>query len=221
LTDKKTEDPKDKDSTSTQDEKDSDKSKSKENNGDKDSEISIPKSRFDEVNSQLKDTKKQLEKIQKEREEAEKKKLEEQNEFKELYEKANGELESLRDSLKRDRKKSAIRTEATKAGVLPDALDDVVNLIDLDSISLDEDNNPTNVTDVIKTFVLNKPYLLTDQGRKNIGSDTSGAGDGRPKTGKIWKQSEVLKLAKNNKWWEENKEEINKAKAEGRYLFKE
>jgi len=56
----------------------------------------IPKSRFDEVNQQLKELKAAQEKAQKAQAEAERKRLEQQNEFKTLYEQAQSEIEQLK-----------------------------------------------------------------------------------------------------------------------------
>jgi hypothetical protein len=55
----------------------------------------IPKSRFDEVNNQLKEMRTAQEKAAKEREKAERERLEKQNEFKSLYEQAQAKIQEL------------------------------------------------------------------------------------------------------------------------------
>lgn len=79
----------------------------------------IPKSRFDEVNSQLRELKAQQEKAAKEREKAEKERLEKQSEFKTLYEQTQqrvAELEPFKERydtfLEQTSERNAARIEA-------------------------------------------------------------------------------------------------------------
>jgi len=83
----------------------------------------IPKSRFDEVNQQLKQLRAEQEKAQREREAAEQQRLEEQNEFKALYEKERQKRETAMAEMKALQLKSMRRSIAADVG-LPNGLAD-------------------------------------------------------------------------------------------------
>jgi len=78
-------------------------------------ELTIPKTRFDEVNNTKKELEKKLAEIERLNEEDEKKKLEEKGELKELTEKQKVEIEQLKlDGLKRDLIQEAITSKKLK-----------------------------------------------------------------------------------------------------------
>lgn len=75
----------------------------------KEEELTIPKTRFDEVNQKAKELEAKLAEIEKEKKEAEKKKLEEEGKIKELLEMTKSENDKLKiEGLKRDLIQEAI-----------------------------------------------------------------------------------------------------------------
>lgn len=72
-------------------------------------ELTIPKTRFDEVNNKAKELEQRLAEIEKDKKEAEKKKLEEEGKIKELLELTKAENDKLKiDGLRRDLVQEAI-----------------------------------------------------------------------------------------------------------------
>ena len=81
-----------------------------------DSEIKIPKSRFDEVNSERTELKRKLEELRKAEEAREKEALEKKGEFEKLYKEQKSEAEKLKEKLAQMEFDSVRREIATKAG---------------------------------------------------------------------------------------------------------
>lgn len=85
------------------------KSDETKNTDKKEEELTIPKSRFDEVNTAKKELEARLEAIENDKQEAEKKKLEEEGKIKELLDMTKAENDKLKiDGLKRDLIQEAI-----------------------------------------------------------------------------------------------------------------
>jgi hypothetical protein len=141
-------------------------------------------------------------------------KLKEKEQYKELVEKKEKEVEALKTQVVNQTKREAVISQAVVQGVRKEALDDVVKLVDLDSVKLDEDGKPVNIQEVMKTLLVTKPYLLADTTKINMGSDTTA--DDKTKPGTVMKWSEIQNNSRNHAWYEEHKGEIEKAKAEGR-----
>lgn len=81
-------------------------------NTDTNSEVSIPKTRFDEVNEERKQLEARLKEIEEKQAEEEKKKLEEKESYKELTERLKKENEELRISgIRRDKVQEAINNK--------------------------------------------------------------------------------------------------------------
>lgn len=90
----------------------SDETKNTENNQE---ELTIPKSRFDEVNNTKKELEEKLAEAERRKEAEEKKKLEEEGKLKELTDQLKAENESLKlDGLKRDLVQEAITSNKLK-----------------------------------------------------------------------------------------------------------
>lgn len=162
---------------------------------------------------------KELKALKEQKSKEEEAKLKEDQKYKELVEKKDAEIENLKRQGETQVKKQAIITQAIAQGVRKEALDDVVRLVDLSQIQLDDSGNPTNTADIVKTLLTSKKYLLAEPDKVNMGNDNTN--DNNTVTGKIWKWSEIQNGSRNNKWYEENKEEIEKAKKEGRIKYNE
>lgn len=211
-----TEEKKEVESSSAEDDKKTDKIQevSKEELTDDELKLAFKHPRFKELTEKAKE----LDKIKKERELDEENKLKEQAKFEELANKFKAEKDDLIKKLSDQQKKQSVIAQAIALGVRKEAIDDVVKLIDLESLEVDENNEPKNTLNVVKTLLDNKPYLLSNDGKTNIGSTTTTS---EPNKSQFWKFSEIQKKSHDNKWYEENKAEIEKAKLEGRINYKE
>ena len=170
--------------------------------------------RFKDLNAKAKDYDKLL-KQQSEKEEAE---LRAKEQFKELAEKKEAEIVALKESITARDKRQALMTEAVKAGVRAEALDDVVRLVDIGSVELDEEGNPVNATQTIQSLLEAKPYLKADGTKTTIGADVGTSGNSKSP---FWKWSEIQRNSRDYAWYEANKEAIELAKKEGRVNYKE
>lgn len=183
--------------------------------GDGKDETTIPKHRFDEVNSELQKYKKAEEKRKAEQAEAEKKRLEDEGKIKELLEKEKSEKAELQTKYERSAKANALKVEALKQGTV-DA-DAVVALSNLDDVELSEDGsvNTQTVTAVIEKLKSEKAYLFGEGGSNNttIGNK-GGAPNGGSSQTPYFKRSQL----RDSKFYEENKTEIMKAVREGRII---
>lgn len=177
-------------------------------------ELAFAHPRFKELNLKAKE----LEKLKEDQKKAEEQKLKEQEEYKTLADKYQQDNENLKKQITNQMKKQSVISEAIKSGVRKDAIDDVVKLVDIDSLEVDESGNPINTSEKVKSLLESKPYLLADEGKKNIGAD-KGTND----TGKsqFWKWSEIQKKSRDHAWYEANKVEIELAKKEGRINYSE
>ncbi|HJW82826.1 MAG TPA: hypothetical protein VJ754_00850, partial [Anaerolineae bacterium] len=66
---------------------------------------------------------------------------------------------ALEEELRTERVKGAVEKAARAAGVVEDAVSDAYALIDFAMLEFDDDGQPTNVEDAVKSLVKAKPYL--------------------------------------------------------------
>lgn len=127
--------------------------------------------RFNEVNNQLKKLQAAQAKADKEREETERKALEAQNNYKELYEKAQADLTALEAAnaaaiaeANERLMKAQVIAEATKAeyGIAESARPDVWTFIDREKITADENGNFIGIAEAVTDVVEGRPYLVTN-----------------------------------------------------------
>lgn len=154
---------------------------------------------------------KRLKQLEKEREESKQKELEEKEEYKQLYESTKQQLEQKDTEMQTTLKKTALEMAAAKANANDPS--DINAFVNLDDLEL-EDGKVTNAEAVIKSLAEQKPYLFGDTGKRNVGSGANPTGDDA--TGRIWPWSEVKQKRKNQAWYETHKEELDKARQEGR-----
>ena len=131
-----------------------------------DGEHMIPKSRFDEVNNQLREIQKQLKKEQKEKATAVEKQLEEQGKYKELYEDRGTQL-----------------AEAQQKAERVDSLDETVKALlkaQIDSLpELAQKLVPSEMSDQQQlNWIAEKRSLLSKPSAPDIGAHTLGGENG-------------------------------------------
>lgn len=169
--------------------------------------------RFKELNQKAKE----LEKIKLELEKQEAERLKEKEDWKTLAEKREMEINELKNSVQNQTKRQAIISQAVSLGVRKEAIDDVIRLVDLNNLTIENDS-VINADQVVKELVMNKPYLLAESEKRTIG--TPNVSDNGAKS-QFWKWSEIERNSRDFKWYSENKQEIEKAKREGRINYKE
>lgn len=164
---------------------------------------------------ELTEAKQRLKALEEKQAQSEEARLKEQNEYKTLWEKEKAEKEALRGELSNSAKRRAIIDEAAKQGAADSIL--VEKLIDLDKIEVDDKGNATNVADLVKQVLTERPILRgTEQPRPNLGNGANPQQDPGGKT--IWKQSELRAKMRDHKWYKENEAEIAAATKEGRII---
>ena len=203
---------------STEDDKTTDKGQSKSDKVEELTEaqweVAFKHERFKDLTAKAKE----LAKLKADADKAEEEKLKEKEEFKGLADKYQAENESLKKQIINQSKRQAVISQAVVQGVRKEALDDVVRLVDLESVQVDAEDKVTNADIVVKELLASKTYLLADPDKKSIGvPNISDGGSKAP----FWKWSEIESKSKDNKWYTENKDEIEKAKREGRINYKE
>lgn len=175
----------------------------------------IPKSRFDEVNTEYQRLKKAEETRQATEAEAEKTRLEEQGKFKEVAEKEKQKRIDAENRASRSAKVYALKAEALKKGTV-DA-DAVVAIANLDNIKVSEDGtvDTSSVTAIIDGMVKDKAYLFGkgDGGNANIGDD-GGAPNGGNNNKPTYKRSQLG----DREFYTKNRDDILKAQSEGRII---
>lgn len=166
--------------------------------------ISIPKSRFDEVNRERKQLQAKLAEI-------EKKQAEEQGNYKELATKYETELNELKNSYKQAKIQSAVTSEASRYN--PQDIDVVMKFIDQDSI-LDEsgDINTQALASEFTRLKTEMPYLFKDSRIQNAGN--SSGGNPEKSNAPIFRESQL----KDSDFVARNLKEITEATKEGRIL---
>lgn len=135
----------------------------------------IPKSRFDEVNTELKDLRAWKEEQEAKAKKAEDKKLQADKKWEELATKRSAEAEALKAQLTDAKIRSAVAAEAYKNGAID--VNDIVALVDKAKVQVDKDGNVTGVEEAVKALVDSKPHLF-GEGKP---ASTVGAGS-NPKT---------------------------------------
>ncbi len=169
-------------------------------------------SRFKELNEKAKNAEAELEKVKKAEEKAKQDKLKEEGKLQELLEAKEKELEDLENSFKQQKIENQIVSVASRLNVVD--TDAVARLLDSSKIETDDKGNPTNVEDVVKTLLSEKPYLAKE-GTTNVGSDANTSTESQ-NANFVITQSELKENLKDHKWYEENKDNITQWQKEGR-----
>ncbi len=114
--------------------------------------------RFKELNQKAKE----LEKIKSELEKQEAERLKEKEDWKTLAEKRELEINELKNSVQNQAKRQAIISQAVSLGVRKEAIDDVIRLVDLNTLQFENDK-VINADSVVKELLFNKPRLAIRQ----------------------------------------------------------
>lgn len=142
------------------------------NGGDKGGDLTIPKHRFDEVNTEYQKLLKEKEDREKKDKEAEDKKLTEEKKFEELSAKRQQELESANTTIRTLKIQAAVERIAAKAGAVD--TEAVYKLLDQSSIVVDDKGQVTGVEEAIKALLEAKPFLKGSGGSPaNIGGGSN------------------------------------------------
>lgn len=165
--------------------------------------------------AELREKGSKFDKLAKEKEEADKKALEEQGKFKELSESQKTELENLRQKLQDRDISTALITKLSPLGVVD--LEGALKLVDRSKIEVSDDGTVTGVDEAVEALKTDKAYLFngSQSGKPQVGSPTNpgnGSGTGEPPKFK----ASQFRGPEGAKFYQENREEILKAQAEGR-----
>jgi hypothetical protein len=170
-------------------------------------ETTIPKHRFDEVSTKLKQAQEERDALKKEKDEAENKRLAEEGKYKELAEKAEKEKNELQSKFTQTRIDTSVRTAALRAGAVDDEA--VLALIDRSLVKVDDQGNVTGVDEAVNKLLEEKPFLVGNGKPNKLGLGTNPGG----KNGlRQYKLSEL----QNAQFYKENEADIQKAYGEGR-----
>ena len=172
----------------------------------------IPKASYDVVADKYRTIKAELDKLKEKQEEAEKRQLEKKGKFKELAEKSSKELQQLKSNYNLERKTNALKVKALEIGTVD--VDAVVKLANLEDVVLTEDGQVEegSINKVLENLKSTKSYLFSEQRKVTVGGE-----GGTPEGGTEIKEFRRSQL-KDTKFFDENKEAILKAQAEGRII---
>jgi len=133
---------------------------------------SIPKHRFDEVNTELQALRtEKAEREAREKEEADKK-LAEEKKFEELSTKRQSELESAMSTIRELKIERAVERVAGKLGAVD--TEAVIKLLDKGQLKVDKDGNVENAEEVVKSLLEARPYLKgSSDNPTNIGGGSN------------------------------------------------
>ena len=163
-------DGKDKNLNNSQDQKDKNDNSNGGNN--KDGEITIPKHRFDEVNTEYQKLLKDKEDRERKDKEAEDKKLTEEKKFEELSTKRQAELDNANTTIRGLKVQAAVERIAAKEGAVD--TEAVYKLLDQSSIKVDDQGQVTGVEEAVKALLEAKPFLKGSSGSAaNIGGGSN------------------------------------------------
>lgn len=127
----------------------------------------IPYDRFQQVIEEKNKYKNKFENLKSE--------LENMDDPEKIKEKYNEEVEELSKKVQESKKEYALKTQAMKAGVAEDALDDFVQVADLSQLELNDDN-VEGVEALVETMKEKKSYFFpSNEEKKNIGKQTNPA----------------------------------------------
>lgn len=145
---------------------------------------------------------------------AEEQKLEADKKFEELAQKRGTELEQAQKTIQDLRTNQELQSKLAPLGVVD--LDGALKLIDRSKITVGEDGSVSGVDEAIEALKTEKAYLFNaTPGKPQVGSPTNpgnGGGSGEPPKFK----ASQLRGPEGAKFYQEHKEEILKAQAEGR-----
>lgn len=157
----------------------------------------IPKSRFDEVNTELKSLKAWKDEQEAKQKQAEEESLKKKGEFETLAKQKEEEAAKLRAELQTERINNRIIAEAQKVGVVD--IEPILALIDRSGIKIG-DTGVEGVTEAVTKLVEAKPYLKGNGAAPQVGSGTNPVNSGNnPNAPKI-KASQL----KDPKFYQEN-----------------
>lgn len=159
---------------------------------------------------ELSEAKKERDRLLQEAKKREEDEMKRKGELEELLKKKEEEVTQLNTRFTTQSKQNAVLAEAAKRGAVdPEA---VVRLVDSDKIEVDENGNPSNVSEIVEALLSEKTYLVGK--KQDMGSDTTtSTNSDKP----VYKYSELReKIQGDVNWYLENKDEIDAAYAEGR-----
>lgn len=175
------------------------------------------RSKFEKTEAEKSELADKLAAIEKEKEEAAVKAAEENNEFKTLY-----ETEKAKNSESEQKYQGALMNAALAAKLAAEGCVDAeaaTMLVDKSTIAIDDKGTVTGVDEAIATLKESKQYLFSEAKKSvNDGSitPTAGGDSGAASDTKTWKKSEIAAMSTAD--YVKNKESINKARKEGRFL---
>lgn len=164
----------------------------------------IPKHRFDEINTKLKEME-----TWKATQEAEKQTkidedLKEKGEWETLANNHKSEAEKAKSELQTERVNNKVAMEAAKLGIKD--LDAATKLIDRSKILVDKDGNITGLIEAVQQLASDKPYLRDGVPQPNIGSGSNPPAGGDNRTPRF-KHSQL----QDAQFYTDHKKEIDEA----------
>lgn len=168
-------------------------------------DLTIPKHRFDEVSSELKELKAWKAEQERLAKELEDNKLKEQKKFEELAKKNEERAIELEKKYQESQINNQIQLEAIKNGLKD--LDAVSKLIDKTNIKVGEGDKVDGVEEAIKNLIETRPYLKQTEVEPEMGSGTNPPDGSSKPTIKKFRLSQL----QDRKFFEEHEKEIEQA----------
>jgi hypothetical protein len=159
--------------------------------------------------AELLQAKKELKKLEDEKAAAEKADLEKKGEFEKLSKQTQAELDTAKQRIADMEKLSRITNAAVAKGIQD--VDAASKLIDMSGVKVDADGNYTGIDEAVEALVKARPYLVDNS--RSVGTP-SNPGVNPAINGKQYKMSEIG----DPKFYQENREDIQKAQVEGRIV---
>lgn len=151
----------------------------------------------------------ELKKLKDQQAKADDDKLKEQNQFKELSEKKDGELAAANETIKNMRIDQALTTKLVGEKVVD--LDGALKLVDRSKLSIDDAGNVSGVDDALAALKTDKAYLFNNSGSGGVGAPSNPGNGGQPSGPMRFKQSQLS----DPTFYKENRDEIIKAAKAG------
>jgi len=135
--------------------------------------IMIPKPRFDEIDTRMKDAERKLAERDKTDEEARVAALKKKGEYETLALEANAKLAAVQQSLKDRDIKNAVYIEAVKVNCIdPEA---AFQLMDKTKVTVDDSGAVVGVTEAVAALLVARPYLVKTAGGQGYNMSAGGS----------------------------------------------
>lgn len=134
---------------------------------------------FEKLRKQNQSLQKKLEAFEKKQAEAEKKKLEEEGKLQELLERERKEKEELMSKYQIEKRQTLLEKQLASSGINPEIADLILPSIQ-SQVEFGDDNQPTNLDEVIDNLKATKPSLFTtvkSQPAGQVGTNVTIAGN--------------------------------------------